>query len=220
MNVLSWIGAAVLFIGTAACSTNGSASGAGSAAGSEADSGEFRQGPSLFAIAISADAIVIGKIIATQRDGFEIRLLEKVHGDATGAVIQVENSAFENTDPRWAPYATGQTLVLFLRRPHTKHARWRVLGMSGEGELPTDAAFTYLTGHFVEGLPVERYRTMGASITSQRIARADLIDAIRGLFECFTAHGKAVPVQVCDRAALSRYAARSPLHAQLARANK
>jgi len=204
--------AAALFVGAAAaCSTSEPAP----------RFGEFRQGPGLFAIATLADAIVIGRIASAHRDGLDIRVLQQLHGDAAaGAVIKVENSVFEDTDPRWAPYAAGQTLVLFLKRPEAKRSRWRVLGISGEGELPVDEKFVYLTGHYVEGLTVERYLTMGAKVTSQRIAKADFVDAIEGLFACFRREGEAAPVQVCDNAALSDYAARSPLHRYLASKKK
>lgn len=211
-HLLFTIGAAVLLVGPAA---------AGSAREPESRSGEFRQGPGLFAIAAAADAIVIGAITGTHDSGFDIRVERRLRGDvATGAAIKVEKSTFEATDPRWAPYATGQTLVLFLERPKAQRSRWRVLGLSGEGELPSDGKFVYLTGHFVKGLAVERYSTMGGLVASQRIAKADFIDAIDGLFACFRMAGGAAPRPACDRAALAEYAARSPLHGYLARAGK
>jgi hypothetical protein len=90
--------------------------------------------------------------------------------------------------------------------------------MSGEGELPVDDEFVYLTGQFVDGLRVERYPTLGTHIAAQRIAKADFIDAIQGLFTCFSFAADRRPRTLCDTAALSDYAARSPLHRYLANA--
>ena len=179
------------------------------------ESSAFRQGPGLFAIAAQAEAIVIAEIVRVGADAFDARIVERLHGDAVEETISVQKSDFLPTEPRWAPYAAGQRLVLFLSKS-ADDGRWRNVGKSGEGELPVDAAYVYLTGHFVEGLSVERFQTIGAEIASQRVTRAEFVDAIEGLDDCFTLDDEP-PTQRCDDETLQAYAARSPLHLYLAR---
>lgn len=201
------IGATLLFWGAAPTCSSGEPTGGFT---------EFRQGPGLVAIAASADAVVIAEIARVHDGAFVARIIKSLHGDAGSASeTTVSFSRFGPTEPRWAPYATGQKLVLFLQQ--TPGASWRIAGMSGEGELPVDEGFLYLTGHFVEGLDLQRYQAMGSEIASQRIALADFEDAITGLFACFSFSDREPPQQLCDDTALSAYSARSPLHRYLAK---
>jgi hypothetical protein len=145
-----------------------------------------------------ADVIVVGTIRGASKETFTLHVEEVLAGELRARSIHVEKFPADAASPRWAPYACGQTVVLFLDA--TPAPRFRILGRIGEGEIPLDPKHAYFHGRYLGFLAPDWYEVHGRRIHIQRFDRALTLDAIRNFNK-----------------ADARYGSRSNLHEFLAK---
>ena len=173
----------------------------------------------------SADVVVVGTIEEVDEAGVRVAVEEVLAGELEAEAILVERFPAPAESPRWAPYAAGQSVVLFLERRCTRgdrRADWTIMGRIGEGEIPLEGEFAFLHGRYIDlqELPQGYYEFHGQTSYLQRLPREVLLDAVRTYRECWDwgslpAEGGA-PLACCSPEARREFAGRSLLHAFLA----
>jgi hypothetical protein len=171
-----------------------------------------------------SDLVASGRISEVREQSLLVQVDEILAGATTEGALEVAQPKRWPDEPRWAPYAPGQRVVLFLREalPNaaTDDPKWSFEGPSGRGELPIDGKYVYLPERY-EGLgEAESVRVHGAAVEFQKIELAHFISAVSEYSECFTwergDQGSAPKVkQICDDVILDEYASRSSLHLHL-----
>lgn len=168
-----------------------------------------------------AELAVSGHVAALGEETIHFAVTEVLLGEVAERELEVRQATpWPPGSPRPAPYAVGQSFVLFLvRDPETgSDAPWRILGLEGGGELPIVGDEVFLRGRRVEYREAESHRVHGVDLVSQRFPRLPFLDAVEGYARCFVWRregNRRWPRQTCDGAALEAYRSRSPLHAYL-----
>jgi len=152
----------------------------------------------LFEMVCGADLVVAGTIRSVdsapwwpksrgpkQTRGFELEVSETISGAPVTGSLNVY--CFENWTcaSRWAPYRTGQRVLLFLSRPEEGEKKWRILGGGGEGEMPLLQDSICVRGYAVHGyqmLPqaIDEDRAEGSLVPLDQFERA-----VRGFRETY-----------------------------------
>ncbi|HYR30118.1 MAG TPA: hypothetical protein VEU30_16755 [Thermoanaerobaculia bacterium] len=126
----------------------------------------------------SADVVAVGTIEKVSASTFTLAVDDVLIGKTDAKRIEIEKFAASAESPRWAPYARGQSVIVFLA--HQRCGPFRILGRLGEGEIPLDAKFAYFHGRYVDVLQPDWYEVDGRRVYLQRFDRAMTMDAIRG----------------------------------------
>jgi hypothetical protein len=142
----------------------------------------------LWELAAYADVVATGEIVGLDDKTFEFQVAEAVVGTEAGAKLQVKR--FENwtCHGRWAPYAVGQRLMVFLQRSKDDASQLRVMGGGDEGELPfveDDVVAENSHSFQVRGFEVGMHLAAGKSMKGTRLPAAELSAAVIGFKEAF-----------------------------------
>lgn len=89
----------------------------------------------LHELCLGADAIVVGRIVALDEDNFEVAITRRIAGVTLPARVKLGRFEDWTCGQRWAPYALGQELLLFLERS-SDGKRLDAIGGTCEGEMP------------------------------------------------------------------------------------
>ncbi len=129
----------------------------------------------LFELVALADAVVAGQIVEVRDDAYDLRVERWIVGRGPGGV-RIERFEDWTCAGRWAPYETGQRVLLFLERTD-EPGPWRALGAGNEGDM------ALLAG----GAVAPRYRVRGyeGGIADTRVPADELIGATLGFREAF-----------------------------------
>lgn len=171
----------------------------------------------------TADAIIIGSISKIDDTTFTLEVKDTLAGKPEGGLLEIAKFVAPVENPRWADYAKGQRLAVFLVKGSHLPLRlkyqlsdWKILGWLGEGEIALEGSYAYFHRRFITTLQPDYYSFHGQTSYLQRIKRDTLVDAIRGYRACFDWTERVLkegrPVLTCSPAALSVYRERSPLH--------
>jgi len=104
-------------------------------------------------LATRSDLIVKGTVAELKGDFFAFEVEHVLRGSLADANRQVLVARFKDWTcaTRWASYAPGQVLILFLRKLRTSEPiLWQIIGSGGEGEVVVDAQTAYF--HTPEGV--------------------------------------------------------------------
>lgn len=173
----------------------------------------------------TAQLIVLGEVTKVSNHTFSLRVSQQLAGATAANEIEIRQyipSKFEGS-PRPAPYAIGQSFLLFLTpgKPSPTDSAWTIMGIGGEGEMPIEGDFIYFHGRNVEGLPFESHQVHKAQRSIQRFVSQEFFDAVKKYRFCFEwkpgKEGRPEPAKTCDEAAIAKYAQVSAIHSYLAR---
>ena len=89
----------------------------------------------LHELCLEADAIVVGRIVALDDENFEVAITRQIAGVTLPARVKLSRFDDWTCGQRWAPYALGQELLLFLERS-SDGKRLDPIGGTCEGEMP------------------------------------------------------------------------------------
>ncbi len=171
----------------------------------------------------TADAIVAGSISELGDATFTLEIEDALAGEIEAGTIEIGKFAAPVDNPRWADYAKGQRIVVFLAKGPSEppgHDRspiaWEILGRLGEGEIALEGGYAYFHRRYVAPLPPDYYSFHGQTSYLQRIELDTLSDAIRDYRTCFDwpegAPGEVRPRLSCALSELCAFSGRSPLH--------
>jgi hypothetical protein len=169
--------------------------------------------PTLQVLAGASDFIVIGAIVQLDAETFELRADEVLAGEAPPGKLIVQRFEDWACASRWKPYAVGQRVIAFLRRPAEK-GPFTLMSAGSEAEWEIQDAIVNSPGYAITG-----YSQNKPEEYWQRLPLADVRDAFRRYRTCFSVsqslqRGTAVR-RHCEDAALLLYRGRSTLHAFL-----
>ncbi|HUP42737.1 MAG TPA: hypothetical protein VM599_05955 [Thermoanaerobaculia bacterium] len=167
-----------------------------------------------------SDAVLVGTITGVSASTFTFRVSEVVRGRIPGPSIEVDKFPAPETSPRWAPYCTGQSVLLFLaagRASGGGRGPFHILGRIGEGEIPLDERYAYFHSRYVSFLEADHHRIHDRTVYIQRFDRATTIAAISAYPPCLEWReaeraGRRRAKVACSASELAAYRARSPLH--------
>lgn len=149
----------------------------------------------------TSDAVVVGRISSVEDRTFRFTVTRDLRGAGAEALV-VQRFQDWICAVRSKPYAVGQSLLLFLRRPDSPEAGgnepWQILGAGDEGEIFLDDAPLFLAGGYLGNRGEER----------DRVRAEDLLDAILAFDACFDRP----LIQRCDDPAFEAKKHRSSLH--------
>jgi hypothetical protein len=167
---------------------------------------------SLIQMASEADLVVVATVRDVGGSEVGLRVERAVRGTAPGRRIRVRKL---DRRTRWAPYAVGQQVLLFL---HRGRARWSVMSAGGEGEMPLvdDKVYYRPSSRSRAGT---RYRVHGHELWAVTLQLEDVVAAVRQYPSlCRMGGGRrggpAVTVLVSE-GELQAFGARSAAHALL-----
>lgn len=89
----------------------------------------------LHELCLMADAIVVGRIVALDEENFEVAITRRIAGITLPERVKLSRFDDWTCGQRWAPYALGQELLLFLERS-SDGKRLASIGGTCEGEMP------------------------------------------------------------------------------------
>jgi hypothetical protein len=145
--------------------------------------------PSIRMLVLGAEAIVEGTITNTivgpQGGHFILEVASVLAGPVATPEIEVVKFSNWTCAQRWAPYARGQRVLLFLAKGKT--AAWHILSAGGEGEMPIVGG--KIITHYSElalTKPV-KHAVHGGSLYGHEVPAPELFAAVRAARSCFTA---------------------------------
>ena len=171
-----------------------------------------------------SDLVVLGRVEEIASDVLRLEVDEVLRGAEPGGSLEVVRvERWPSGDPRRGPYEAGQEFVLLLRaEPPGDTARWRIIGLGGEGELPVESDWVYLEGRPLPIQEPHRRLVHAGEIEAQRFAVGCFVDALRRYGECFRWRPgvrEEDPPRIerrCGDGVLSDYRGQSGLHDHLA----
>lgn len=173
----------------------------------------------IWELAGTADLVVHGKVSQAQQGLPKITLsiVEVIAGEYSSASIDITKFINNKMGKRWAKYAEGEEVVLFLKKAEDK---WELMGDAGEGEKLVMGKDIYLDGRGGSLWNKFTYHTLVPSgqIYAEKSDLAEFKLAVKTYRSCFeiyyleeTVKGFDTPQQVphvkqlCDDAAMDVY---------------
>ncbi len=168
----------------------------------------------------SAELIVWGRVNAVHDSTFVFMINKQLSGnnkDTLIEVLKVKPDKFANVQP--PPYKTGEAFMLFLSHPVTavKSRVWRVMGVSGEGQMPVENGYIYFQGNNINGLEFENFKVRGEDLYVQRFDFGTFLNAVEGYNKCFrwsltSDKNKWIPEKICSDCQLGKFGKLSFMH--------
>jgi hypothetical protein len=140
--------------------------------------------PALSWMVLTSDVIVRGTIISVSERTFRVRVRRSIAGNV-GRTIEVERFTDWACASRWAPYAVGQEVVLFLR---ADGHRYRIQSAGGEGEMPIVNGVVHVSDAWNElapGATMASHPVYGGQLHGFRLDADELLDAVAAARRCF-----------------------------------
>lgn len=136
----------------------------------------------LHELACDAEVVVRGTISDVAKRTFDVAVEEQIAGAVVPTSITVQR--FENWTcaGRWARYAKGQRVWLFLHLD-AEAPNFRILGGGGEGEMPMLGDDVLVRGYRARGFEDGRWDVDGSKVDGVRIEASELAAAVRGARE-------------------------------------
>lgn len=172
-----------------------------------------------------SDLVVIGTIGSIAENTFQFHVDEILFGQPVSLLNVKKVIPPEIIASRITPYTKGQRFALFLKGPEQEGAAelWQVIGVAGEGEMPVDDQYAYLTKYDLKGLEHTDSKIHGAYQKAQRYKLDIFTEAVKGYRDCFswklnqyTKNNKVktrwVPGKACTNEAISQYRKKGWLH--------
>ncbi len=134
-------------------------------------------------LAVLADIVVAGEIVKVENQTFVLRIEHKIVGEPPQPTLQIQRFEDWACAQRWAPYAVGQRVVVFLSKPKRAGDFPVILSGGGEGEMSLNGTVVELRMYELMGdcmpLPAPQDRLVSRS----RVELDELDRAVRGLRE-------------------------------------
>ncbi len=171
----------------------------------------------------TADLIVYGTVSSVKDSTCIFTITRILAGKSDNKAIEVHKimpDKFASVHP--APYASGQTYLLFL--VHEKNSscsmNWKVMGIGGEGQMPVENGFIYFPQNNIEGLPFKEYPVNGVLQFLQRFEFSVFLNAIEEYQKCYhwiknKTDNQFYPQKACDAASQAKYSNKSFIHKYL-----
>lgn len=173
---------------------------------------------SLSSLVGGADLVIVGRISEVRADTFMAQVLIVVAGDFQKRQIEVRRFRDWTCGRRWAKYAAGQQVILFLTGDVSagEHV-WRIMGSGGEGEMSIEGTDVFPRVPVSAAWSSKRNEAYyGPRV--QRVMLETLVAVIHDHRKCFeftTQGGRwgAVGLEItCDEKQLDQVRNRSELH--------
>lgn len=142
----------------------------------------------LWELAAYADVVATGEIVGLDDKTFEFQVGTAILGAEAGATLRVNRFEDWTCHGRWAPYAEGQRLMVFLRRGKEDASQLFVMGAGDEGELPFvggDVVAENSHTFQVRGFEVETHLIAGERMDGTRLPVPELSAAVIGFRDAF-----------------------------------
>jgi len=167
-----------------------------------------------------SDHISIGTIETVNDATFEFRSSKVFKGTPALTVITVKRYSDWPDGRRWADYATGQNVFLFLETSaDTPEDVWKIRGLGGEGEMPVFDGKVYPHGVNLKGFERQVHKIGGGRINGYRFDIDTFEVAMTGYLRCFGSEQD--QSSACTKEELALYCEGSTLNEFLANsANK
>jgi hypothetical protein len=153
----------------------------------------------LHELAACADVVVAGEIAALQEETFDLTIEDTLVGGPLQGEIRVKRFEDWTCAGRWTPYAKGQRVLLFLRRPTGGDGTYRILGAGGEGEMPLLDQAVLVRGYRVHGYEEAVDPIPGATCSGPLVPLEELAAALTAFRRAFTwGKGDRAPIEWLD----------------------
>ena len=156
--------------------------------------------PAFYDMVGASPLIVVGEIVSLDAKTFEINVLRTVAGErpSPSSTLRIRRFKDWTCSARWAPYTTGQRVLLFLRRDERTRKEtgtpWVIRSAGGEGEMPIDrTGDVILRGISVPGMKAAPVPLHGGTVIGSRVVLADFVRVIQRFRACFHLRTKAKP---------------------------
>ena len=130
----------------------------------------------------NSDLVLVGEITTLEDETYTLTISETLAGKYKGPTIVIQRFKDWACASRWAPYATGQKLVVCLKKvvdPQSCTVTWRVRSGGGEGELPIVADRAHFRGRGADDIPIDVCTVHGNEARFRRFT----LESIRALVE-------------------------------------
>ena len=176
--------------------------------------------PNLARLLALSEAVVYGEVVSVAADTITVRIERTMKGATAAGTLELERPERFDDMPRWAAYAAGEKLLLFVTSHNDK---WRLTGPSGRGEFPiVDGQVRFPEPGYLESGPTSTAApaaSAGATSAVNRVPLAEFIDAIEAYAPCFAWRpvraGTSSMQVTCSATQIAQSAAKSPVHAVL-----
>lgn len=172
--------------------------------------------PPLNDVVLASDVIVLGTIVSVRASTFRVRVRRTIAG-TVGSTIEVERFTDWACASRFAPYATGQEVMLFLIE---RDGRYVIQSPGGEGEMPVVGGRVYVNSVYdtlaPRGTTSQLYPVYGGQTYAFAVGVDELAAAIEAARACFTFDFTPAPHRSVDNVRTTcdpeaRPSARTPL---------
>ena len=147
--------------------------------------------PAFYDLVGASDVIAYGEITAVQERTFDLRVERWIAGAPKGAT-SLRIKRFDNwtCSFRWAPYAQGQRVLVFLRRDAASGAKlgtpWVLRSAGGEGEMPLlPKGQVALRGVPVPGMKWGPIPVAGSAVHGAQVPLSTFVTVIERFRRCF-----------------------------------
>jgi hypothetical protein len=164
-----------------------------------------------------SELIVKGVVAELRGESFTFEVQRVVRGSLPGQGTTVVVARFKDwvCATRWAPYAPGQHLILFLERLRSSEpALWRIMGAGGEGEVVIDGDIAHF--HTPEGVSERCFDLTGGRFCGDAAPLDEFLAAVGEYAHLYQwRRDTATIIQVATNPEVEAFAARSSFRARL-----
>lgn len=136
-----------------------------------------------FELACGADLIVTGKISALDPLKFTVEISQVVAGSHEGTTVAVPRYINTKAAKRWAKYAEGEMVMLFLRNDN---GNYKIMGEGGEGEklIMGEEICLDSRGEGLKNRFGYHATPSGANIYAEKVPMQDFIGSVQDVRGC------------------------------------
>ena len=145
----------------------------------------------LFELAGRSEHVVVGQVGEVRGTTYDLHVDEWLVGGGP-SVLSVARFRDWTCAARWAPYETGQRVLLFLV-PSGELGGWGAVGAGNEGDVPLEGSDALLPWYGVHGYTYDRFE-LGRGFDGTRVPLDELGAALRGFHEALSWKGGTRPI--------------------------
>ena len=183
----------------------------------------FRAATPLVEIIAQSDAILIGEIISVSKNTFSFQIQKEIikRRPLLNSTLQIAYKKRSTVEPRWAPYQTGQIILVFVKKSdELDNVLWSFSAMPNDSEWPVIGKNILFYDRYIQGLAIKQRQYGKYQFYAQSLDINIVISAIVNLSNCFQPKTDSLKkplwlYKICNESGLKAYSKQSKLHHHL-----
>jgi hypothetical protein len=170
-------------------------------------------------LAGTSELIVYGNVKKVSDSTILLQVVHEIGVEKAG-VIEIAKATpdpFASVKP--APYQTGQSYLLFLRKSKnaSRSGIWEVMGRAQEAQMPVVDNYVYFNDRYFEGIPLKQYEVNGVELNIQRLEFASFFSALEEYKKCYQwisqeSDDKYLPKKLCNDSQVDLFRQKGFIH--------